>query len=85
MCHGFEEGIVSAIMFEKIFLGFVFKIDSLRAGEVTQWVRAIAAKPDGLSSGSETHGGEGENQLCRLSSHFPWHTCVPLPTYTVNS
>lgn len=72
MCHGFEEGIVSAIMFEKIFLGFVFKIDSLRAGEVTQWVRAIAAKPDGLSSGSETHGGGGgrtSSAGCPHTSH----------------
>lgn len=76
MYYGFEESIVLAIVFEKISLGFVFKIGTLRAGEVTQWVRSIAAKPDGLSSGSQTHGVNS----CRLSS-LPCvtmaHACPP--------
>lgn len=43
------------------------------AGEMTQWVRALAARPDDLSSFLGAHMVQEENPLPKLLSEFHVH------------
>lgn len=47
------------------FLNFVLK-EFLRANKVTQWVMALAAKPEDLSSIPGTHMLEGEKEILQV-------------------
>lgn len=50
------------------------------AGEMAQQGKALAAKPDDLSSSPGSQMVEGENQLPQLSSNL--HTCTVAPIHT---
>lgn len=65
-------------------VGLVLKIKTVRGDEITQWVKALAAKPDDLSSIPGTHLMEAEN-LCKLVSDLQTHAVPHIKTHTNKS
>lgn len=65
------------------------KIVDVEVGQMAQWVKAPAPKPDDLNSVPRIHMKGGREQTtisCPLSS-IPktWHTCTPHPTLNINN